>query len=152
MNSQDLIHTLHQISRHLTNQFNETLKKHGLYSAQWAVIYVLKKKGSMTQRELCQYLSVEAPPLTRTIQRLVKQGFVKQVQGKDKREKYIQLTEAALREYPVWEEAANAMDQSLLQHLQEESQAELLHLLKMWLGNLPNRKEQFNYDKGKTLD
>ena len=53
MNNQELIHSLHQISRYLTNKVNEALKQHGLYSAQWAVIFVLKKKGSMTQKELC---------------------------------------------------------------------------------------------------
>lgn len=144
MNSQDLIHSLHQISRYLTNQFNETLKQHGLYSSQWAVIYVLKKKGSMTQRELCQYLSIGAPPLTRTIQRLVKQGFVRQIQGKDKREKVIQLTEEALIEYPKWEKAVNVFEQSILQHLPEECHAELFQLLKMWLGYLPIKKEFSN--------
>src|SRR3954449_11838980 len=102
MNSHELFHTLHQLSRHLTNTLNEALKPLGLYGSQWSVIFVLKTKGSLTQKELCDYLFVEAPPMTHTIQRLVKQGFVRQVPGKDKREKHIQLTAAALHEYPQW--------------------------------------------------
>src|SRR3954469_22033419 len=130
MLTHDLFHTLHQLSRHLTNKLNEALKPLGLYSAQWSVVYVLKKKGSLTQKELCDYLFVEAPPMTRTIQRLVKQGYVSQVQGKDKREKLIQLTDEALRLYPEWEKTVFETNQSLLKPLPEPSQEELFNLQK----------------------
>ncbi|NRD76349.1 winged helix DNA-binding protein [Bacillus sp. BRMEA1] len=133
MLSHDLFHTLHQLSRHLTNKLNEALKPVGLYGSQWAVIFVLKKKGSLTQKELCEYLFVEAPPMTRTIQRLAKQGYVVQVPGKDKREKHVQLTEIALNEYPKWEHAVMQMNQSLLQYLPETSQEELFNLQNGWL-------------------
>jgi MarR family transcriptional regulator, transcriptional regulator for hemolysin len=133
LTSHALIHTLHQLSRNLTNQINEVLKPFGLYSAQWAVIFILKTKGTLTQKELCNYLSVEAPPMTRTIQRLVKQGYVHQIQGFDKREKYIQLTEKALEQYPTWERSVNELNQSLLRGLPETEQATLVNLLNMWL-------------------
>ncbi|MDQ0198806.1 MarR family winged helix-turn-helix transcriptional regulator [Neobacillus ginsengisoli] len=136
MHSHELFHTLHQLSRHLTNKLNEVLKSFGLYGAQWAVIFVLKSKGSLTQKELCEYLFVEAPPMTRTIQRLVKQGYVKQVPGKDKREKHIQLTEEALNEYPKWEKAVTDHNQSLLKNFPDESQEQLFALQSAWLKNL----------------
>jgi MarR family transcriptional regulator for hemolysin len=136
MNSHELFHTLHQLSRHLTNTLNEALKPLGLYGSQWSVIFVLKTKGSLTQKELCEYLFVEAPPMTRTIQRLVKQGYVSQVPGKDKREKLIQLTDVSLKMFPEWEKAVLENNQSLLKHLPETSQEELLHLQKIWLQQL----------------
>jgi MarR family transcriptional regulator, transcriptional regulator for hemolysin len=136
MYSHELIHTLHQLSRQLTNKLNEVLKPLGLYGSQWAVIFVLKKKGSLTQRELCDYLFVEAPPMTRTIQRLVKQGYVRQVPGQDKREKYVQLTDEALKEFPKWEHAVTELNQSLLKHLPESSQEELFKLQNSWLKEL----------------
>ncbi|MCM3115116.1 MarR family transcriptional regulator [Neobacillus sp. MER 74] len=136
MNSHELFHTLHQLSRHLTNTLNEALKPLGLYGSQWSVIFVLQSKGSLTQKELCDYLFVEAPPMTRTIQRLVKQGYVRQVPGKDKREKLVQLTDAALTLYPEWEKAVIENNQSLLKHLPETSQEELFHLQKSWLQKL----------------
>jgi DNA-binding MarR family transcriptional regulator len=137
MENHELIHTLHQLSRQLMNKLNEVLKQHGLYHAQWSVIYTLKNKGSLTQKQLCEYLAVEAPPLTRTIQRLVKQDYVKQIQGQDKREKYIQLTEKALKEYPIWEKAVLDVNQSLMQPLSNSSQEELFELLHMWMIQLP---------------
>ncbi|OLS38451.1 MarR family winged helix-turn-helix transcriptional regulator [Bacillus sp. MRMR6] len=136
MNSHELFHTLHQLSRHLTNKLNETLKPFGLYSAQWAVLYTLMNKGSLTQKELSDYLFVEAPPMTRTIQRLVKQGYVKQVPGKDKREKYIELTEAALKEFSKWEQAVILNNQTQLKDLPEKSQAELIQIHSSWIKHL----------------
>ncbi|WP_251549912.1 MarR family winged helix-turn-helix transcriptional regulator [Neobacillus muris] len=132
----ELFHTLHQLSRHLTNKLNEALKPAGLYSSQWAVIYVLKTKGSITQKELCDYLSVEAPPMTRTIQRLVKQGYVRQQTGQDKREKHVQLTDEALAQYPEWEKIVSEVNNRLLSQFPESSQKELLYLQKNWLKQL----------------
>ncbi len=137
MDRHELIHTLHQVSRQLTNKLNEVLKQYGLYNAQWAVIYVLEKEGSLTQKQLCEYLTVEAPPMTRTIQRLVKQDYVRQIQGQDKREKHIQLTEKALKEYPKWEKAVSDLNESLLHPLPEQTQDELLESLHTWLNQLP---------------
>lgn len=136
MNSHELFHTLHQLSRHLTNTLNEALKPLGLYGSQWSVIFVLKTKGSLSQKELCDYLFVEAPPMTRTIQRLVKQGYVRQVPGKDKREKQIQLTDVALKMFPEWERRVFETNQSILKHFPETSQEELLNLQKSWLQQL----------------
>jgi len=133
MLTHDLFHSLHQLSRQLTNKLNEALKPLGLYSAQWSVIYVLKNKGSLTQKELCDYLFVEAPPMTRTIQRLVKQGYVSQVQGKDKREKHVQLTDIALQEYPKWEQIVNTVNKELLKNIPDQSQEQLMKLQKSWL-------------------
>jgi MarR family transcriptional regulator, transcriptional regulator for hemolysin len=131
-----LFHTLHQLSRQLTNKLNEALKPFGLYSAQWSVLFVLHTKGSLTQKELSEYLFVEAPPMTRTIQRLVKQGYVRQIPGKDKREKFIQLTDEAVKEFPIWELAVTECNQSLLKNLPETSQQELLTLQSLWLKQL----------------
>jgi MarR family transcriptional regulator for hemolysin len=136
MQTHELFHTLHQLSRHLTNKLNEVLKPMGIYGSQWAVIYVLKHKESLTQKELCEYLFVEAPPMTRTIQRLVKEGYVRQVQGKDKREKHVQLTEGALNMYPEWENAVNEVNKTLIQDLPPSSQEQLYSLQSFWLKQL----------------
>ena len=130
INNHDLFHLIHQLSRQLHKSLNEALQPFSLYSAQWSVLFVLKMKGTLTQSELCDYLSVEAPPMTRTIQRLIKQGYVKQIPGKeDKRVKHIVLTEQALSEYPKWEKAVLKMNESLLAHFSKSQQEELTRLL-----------------------
>ncbi|MFT4415847.1 MarR family winged helix-turn-helix transcriptional regulator [Fredinandcohnia humi] len=130
--SHNLSHSVHQLSRQLIKHVNITLEPFGLYSAQWSVLFVLKTKGTLTQSELCEYLSVEAPPMTRTIQKLVKLGYVQQVQGGDKRTKKIELTEKAMNEYPQWEKAILAMNDSLLNSFPSELQDRLFSLLNEW--------------------
>ncbi|OZI10976.1 MarR family transcriptional regulator [Bacillaceae bacterium SAS-127] len=142
MNSHFLFHSLHQLSRQLTKRVNTVLQPYGLYSAQWSVLYVLKEKGNLTQTELCDYLAVEAPPMTRTIQRLVKQGYVKQVPGDDKRVKIIMLTEQTEKEYPIWEKEILAANQELLANFPEEQQKHLYLLTSDLLLSLTNQQRE----------
>jgi MarR family transcriptional regulator, transcriptional regulator for hemolysin len=136
MNHHQLFHSVQQLSRQLTKHLNEALSPFGLYSAQWSVIYVLKVQGPMTQKEISDYLSVEAPPMTRTIQRLLKQGYVEQLPGEDKRTKVIHLTNTAHREYPTWEAAVMDINNKLLQSVPEASRKKLELLLTDWICNL----------------
>ncbi|RBW70080.1 MarR family winged helix-turn-helix transcriptional regulator [Bacillus taeanensis] len=136
-----LFHSIHQLSRLLKKHADNALKPFGLYSAQWSVIYVLKTKGTLTQTELCEYLSVEAPPMTRNIQRLVKQGYVKKVQGKDKRMKKIELTEKAHQEFPKWEEAITQTNEMFLENFPESSQKQLYELISSWMAEIPSGQE-----------
>ncbi len=142
MQTHELFHTVHQLSRELTKLVNETLQPFGLYSAQWAVLFVLKTKGNMPQSSLCEYLAVEAPPMTRTIQRLVKQGYVQQTPGEDKRIKLIQLTEKAEQAYPEWEKAVLLMNNRLLEKVPQKHQAMMQSLLAEWLGRLKGDKHE----------
>ncbi|KAB7705281.1 MarR family transcriptional regulator [Bacillus aerolatus] len=144
MNHHLLFHSVHQLSRQIMKQTNIVLQPYGLYSAQWSVLYVIKQKGSMTQKELSDYLSVEAPPMTRTVQRLVKQGYVRQMPGEDKRVKFIEMTELAEKEYPIWEKEIKKMNEKAIEGFPKVHQHELQQLLSNWLYALDShqRKEE----------
>jgi MarR family transcriptional regulator, transcriptional regulator for hemolysin len=131
-----LFHRLNQISRLITKRANQALQPFDLYSAQWAVIYTLKTKGTLTQRELCEYLAVEAPPLTRNVQRLVKKGLVRQVCGHDKRTKRIELTEEAQAQYPIWERTMAQVKQQLMDGVSSDIEEQLDKLLVDWLSTI----------------
>ncbi|MEW8986151.1 MAG: MarR family transcriptional regulator [Bacillus sp. (in: firmicutes)] len=128
-----LFHQIHQLSRKLTKKLNEALLPFGLYGAQWSVLYVLKESGTLTQKELCDYLSVEAPPMTRTIKRLTLQGYVAFEYGEDRRKKYIRLTPKAVEMFPIWDHAVAQMNRNLVQSLPEASRQELSTLISLWL-------------------
>jgi len=132
-NSHVLFHSVHQLSRVLAKHLNDALEPFGLYNAQWAVLFVLKENGTLTQKELCQYLAVEAPPMTRTIQRLYKQGYIEQQTGQDRRKKFIQLTQKAQEEYPKWEKAVMEANKKLLGPIPENTQEELTAVITNWL-------------------
>lgn len=131
-----LFHQIHQLSRKLTKRLNEALLPYGIYGAQWSVLFVLKEKGTLTQKELCDYLSVEAPPMTRTIKRLTNQGYVAYENRADRRKKYITLTPKALESLPLWEKAVTEMNDTLIHSLPESSRQELSALLQKWLREL----------------
>ncbi|MDR0138634.1 MarR family transcriptional regulator [Metabacillus idriensis] len=133
---QNLFHSIQQLSRQLTKRLNEVLQPHGLFSAQWTVLFTLKKYGTLTQTELCDYLSIEAPPMTRTIQRLVKQGYVLQTPGSDKRTKNIKLTDQAINDYALWEKSVLEMENDLLKGIPDDMQAPLRTYIQQWLNHI----------------
>jgi MarR family transcriptional regulator, transcriptional regulator for hemolysin len=132
----ELFHSIHQLSRNLTKRVNAALEPFEIYSSQWSVLFVLKEKGSMTQKELCHYLAIEAPPMTRTIQKLQKLGLVEQTEGEDRRKKYIGLTEKAITNYPDWEQAVMNVNNQIVSGLSEHDQKELLVMVTTWLKKL----------------
>jgi MarR family transcriptional regulator, transcriptional regulator for hemolysin len=113
-------HSFNQCTRQFSKGLNDVLTPIGLYAAQWPIIYRLKTIGSSTQVELSNYLNVEAPTMTRALLRLEKSGWVSRVPGKDKREKKILLTDAALSKYPEWLAAVKGYEQKMLQGISEE--------------------------------
>ncbi|KAA0544649.1 MarR family transcriptional regulator [Bacillus sp. BGMRC 2118] len=121
--------------------YNEILKPFGLYSAQWTVLYVLKTKGTLTQSELCDYLAIEAPPMTRTIQKLVSLGLVIQVTGEDRRSKKISLSEKALNLYPEWEKSVVEMNNQLLNQVSPARQVDLQQNLLAFVQMLKQQEE-----------
>jgi MarR family transcriptional regulator, transcriptional regulator for hemolysin len=133
-NTHELFHAIHQLSRRLTKHLNEVLEPYGLYNAQWSVLFVLREKGTLTQKELCEYLAVEAPPMTRTIQRLLKQGLIEQISSEeDKRKKFISLTDLAKAHFPIWEKAVLKKNEELIKEIPASLRGEWQNILTAWL-------------------
>lgn len=127
-NSQ-LFHSLNQQVRFLNKEINERLKKHGIYHSQWAILYCLYTYGPMTQTVIWQYLNVEAPTVTRTLKRMEANNWIIRKQGKDKRERLIELTEAARDKFHDIEKSVNCFEEDMLVHLTSEEQDQLLRLI-----------------------
>ncbi|WP_407676712.1 MarR family winged helix-turn-helix transcriptional regulator [Planomicrobium stackebrandtii] len=125
-----LFHEIHQKSRLSIKEVNEALKEFDLYSSQWSILFCLNQFGSMTQKEIWQYLNVEAPTVTRTIVRLEKSGWIARREGKDKRERIVQLSSFAEQKLPDIEERIRQTEASLVSSLTDEEKEQLLVLLK----------------------
>ncbi|WP_226669010.1 MarR family winged helix-turn-helix transcriptional regulator [Metabacillus litoralis] len=134
INKSELFHTLYQKTRHMTKELNEHLQKHQLFSSQWSIVYCLKSNGPMTQSELWRYLGVEAPTVTRTLLKLEDTGWISRKHGKDKRERFVFLTEKAESQLPTIEKSVTNFEEQMLDKLTEEEQ-EYLHFLLSKLGN-----------------
>ena len=113
-------HNVNQLARSFTKKLNEKISPLGLYSSQWGIVLYLHKKGQCTQIELCKYLGVEAPTITRTLARMEEMGLVIRTEGKDKREKNIKLTEKANEQFPKWYETAISVELESINNISEE--------------------------------
>jgi DNA-binding MarR family transcriptional regulator len=63
-----------------------------LYHSQWLIIYYLTQFETSTLVEISNYLDVEKPTITRTVNRLEERKLIENFPSKDKRERRIRLT------------------------------------------------------------
>lgn len=125
-----LFHEIHQKSRLSIKEVNGALKEFELYSSQWSILFCLKQFGSMTQKEIWQYLNVEAPTVTRTIVRLEESGWIFRREGKDKRERIVQLSSFGEQKVPEIEDRIRQAEERLVSGLSDGEQDQLIALLK----------------------
>src|SRR5699024_6155414 len=92
MINRDIFHLLQQKSRYIKKRMDTGLKKHQIYASKWFILFCLYKFGHMTQTDIRTYLNVEAPSITRTLERVEQNGWVIRKQGIEKRERVITLT------------------------------------------------------------
>ena len=133
---QHFFHVVSQTSRKFSKKFNERVSPTGLYSAQWAVIFRLHQTGPCTQTELCQYLNVESPTMTRTLTRMESIGWIIRKEGRDRREKLISLSETAQEMIPMWQEEVDSFEEKALQDINDEELLRAFDVLQKIIRNL----------------
>ena len=129
-------HNVNQLGRSYIKKLNEKISPLGLYSSQWGVVLYLHKNKQCTQIEICKYLGVEAPTVTRTLARLEEMDLVIRTEGKDKRERLIELTEKAKEQFPKWYEAATSIELEAVSNISEEELEIFNKVLEKIMSNL----------------
>lgn len=124
-----LFHALFQKSRLLSKELNVKLKEHNLFVSQWTVLYCVHHQGAISLTDIWKYLHVEAPTITRTVNRLEELGWVVTKPGEDRREKIVQLTEEAIEKFPAIEQSVIEFENEFLTRLSSEEQSTLMTLL-----------------------
>ncbi|WP_232225553.1 MarR family winged helix-turn-helix transcriptional regulator [Oceanobacillus manasiensis] len=127
--NRDIMHALNQGFRYTVKELNTRLKGFDLYASQWAILYCLDRFGTMTQTEIWKYLNTEAPTVTRTLVRLEENGWISRKQGKDKRERIIELTPLAIEKIPQVKDSVASFDQEMLSSLSQQEKNQLFTLL-----------------------
>lgn len=112
-------HTVNQTARKFSKYLNERLTPLGLFSSQWGVILCLHDRGPCSQTELCEYLSVEAPTMTRTLMRLEKIGYVERRRAVDRRAYHVSLTPHAEEMMGTWTQASQMTERAALKGIDE---------------------------------
>jgi MarR family transcriptional regulator for hemolysin len=65
-----------EISRLLSRNFNQRMRKHGLTQTQWHALVVLSKGEGMKQAELAELLQVQPISLARLVDRMETAGWI----------------------------------------------------------------------------
>ncbi|WP_285767983.1 MarR family transcriptional regulator [Peribacillus sp. SI8-4] len=109
-----------QFSRSFTKKLNEQLAKVDLFHSQWLIVFYLNQYGCSTLVEISNYLDVEKPTVTRTVNRLEERDLIEQVPGKDKRERRIQLTESGVRTFHEAKKVVEEFERQLMSGMAQE--------------------------------
>jgi DNA-binding MarR family transcriptional regulator len=115
-------HQNQQFTRSFTKRLNERLAAVDLYHSQWLIIYYLKQFNTSTLVEISNYLDVEKPTITRTVNRLEERKLVEKFPSQDKRERRIRLTAKGVE---VSEQALNIVNNFESELLEGISESDL---------------------------
>ena len=125
--------TRHEMSRAM----NEELAAHGITYRQWEVLAWISYSGELTQAELAESMSIEAPTLVGVLDRMERDGWIVRVPAEnDRRKKLVRATE---RVEPMWAtmiQCAHRVRDRAIQGLSHEQLVTLKEMLATIRNNL----------------
>ena len=108
--------------RPLITSLNELMSTYELSYSLWQVIFYIKNNGPSTLVEISNQYNVEKPTITRRVHRLEELQMVKQIAGKDRREKVIQLTELGEEIYQACRKNITDLENNVMEGIAKEEQ------------------------------
>lgn len=118
-----------RLYRPFETKLNNILSEHQLQRAQWNILYYIAHYDFPTLVELSNYLSVEKPTITGTVNRLEELGFVEPIQSADRREKRMQLTTLGTETYKKIRGEIDAFEENILRGVPEEKLMEMIQTM-----------------------
>lgn len=104
-------------ARALTQIYDEAMRPLGMRGTQFTILQALSLTGEITQGDLGEILAMDSTTLTRTLEILGRHGWVAKRQGKDKRERWLRLTQAGRAQFdtamPVWQKVQGRLRREL---------------------------------------
>jgi DNA-binding MarR family transcriptional regulator len=100
---------LRRAARAVSQLYEEELRGSGLRGTQFSLLQALQIAGPLTQGELGEVLFIDSTTLSRTLRPLVKNGWIAERQGSDKRERVLSLSASGRKKVeqviPHWQRA-----------------------------------------------
>jgi DNA-binding MarR family transcriptional regulator len=120
--------TFRRTARALTQLYDDAFRPVGLRGTQFTILQVLSRAGEVSQGELGQILAMDSTTLTRTLRIMVREGWISERRGEDRRERWLRLSKPGRDQFnralPPWEKA----QAQLRRQLGDERWRELLKL------------------------
>jgi DNA-binding MarR family transcriptional regulator len=87
--------------------YEEALRPLGLRATQLTILQALERTGELSQGRLGRLLAMDSTTLTRTLAIMLREGWIAERRGEDRRERRLRLSKAGERllgrALPVWE-------------------------------------------------
>jgi DNA-binding MarR family transcriptional regulator len=94
-------------ARALTQLYDEALRPLGLRGTQFTLLQALSLTGEILQGDLGEIMAMDSTTLTRTLAILARRGWVAKRSGKDRRERWLRLTDKGKTQFndalPAWQ-------------------------------------------------
>ena len=94
-------------ARVLTQHYDVAMRPLGLRGTQFTLLQALSLAGEVSQGMLGEILAIDSTTLTRTLAIMGRRGWIVSRSGKDRRERWLRLSEAGKAEFrrarPHWE-------------------------------------------------
>ncbi len=99
--------SLRRAARALTQMYEQELRPFGLRSSQLTILQVISRTGELNQRKLGHILAMDSTSLTRTLAVMLREGWLTERRGEDRRERWIGISRAGEKKLaaalPTWE-------------------------------------------------
>ncbi len=131
MNAQsDVFRALGDVVRTIRSRLDRALQRSGLRLGQYQVLRHLWDEDGLTPREIADKLAVEMPTVTRTVQRMVRDGLVeRQAHPDDARSVRIYLTKRGLDLHPQLAEIIADQTEHALRGFSPQERADFVAML-----------------------
>jgi DNA-binding MarR family transcriptional regulator len=104
-------------ARALTQLYENALRPLGLRATQFTILQALSLAGEVTQSRLGEMLAIDSTTLTRTLQIMVREGWIAERRGEDRRERWLRLAKAGETQFkralPAWERVQSRLRRQL---------------------------------------
>lgn len=127
--------------RPIISKLNDLLSEYNLSYSLWQVVFYLKNNGPSSLVDISKHYNIEKPSVTRRVQSLEEKMVIKEIIGKNKREKIIQLTEKGEELYQICREKITDLEYEMMKSIPKEEQKIIFEVLPRILKNITNEKE-----------
>lgn len=132
---------LRQLSRVVTRHYDRFVAGVGLKNTQYSLLSHILVLGPVRPTDLARHMRIEASTLTRNLQPLIAQGWVRQLAGDDARSRLIEVTDEGRAKRAEGQRAWKQAQLELNRRLGAERVAELHRLLDEAMGQLDELDE-----------
>lgn len=108
---------LRKAARMTTQFYDDILRPCHMRATQFTLLQALHRAAGISQKKLAELLGIDSTTLTRSLALLRRKGYLRSLEGSDRREIRLFLTAAGQREYrrvlPYWQSAQRRLRQAV---------------------------------------